>query len=287
MVPLVVLTELEAKRNHPELGWAARQALRALEELRTEHGTLVRPLPVNDGGGTLRVEINHQELAGLPAALPLGGQRPPHPRRRPQPGQRGRATSPSSPRTCRCASRRASSAWPPTSTATSWWPTRAGPASSSSTSSPALIDDAVRGPRRRPPRGPRPPCHTGLALHAGSQSALARVRADKRLHLVRDRRRGVRRARPLGRAARRHRPARPTPRSASSASAATPAPARACSRWPPGWRPCSRRRTHKRVVVFRPLYAVGGQDLGFLPGDRGREDGPVGGRGHRRPRVGR
>ena len=69
VVPLVVLTELEAKRNHPELGWAARQALRALEELRTEHGTLVRPFPINEQGGTLRVEINHQELAGLPVAL--------------------------------------------------------------------------------------------------------------------------------------------------------------------------------------------------------------------------
>ena len=44
------------------------------------------------------------------------------------------------------------------------------------------------------------------------------------------------------------------------------------------------QRTHKRVVVFRPLFAVGGQDLGFLPGDRGREDGAVGGRGHRRAR---
>ena len=69
VVPLVVLTELEAKRNHPELGWAARQALRALEDMRTEHGTLVRPLPVNEVGGTLRVEVNHQELAGLPMAL--------------------------------------------------------------------------------------------------------------------------------------------------------------------------------------------------------------------------
>jgi PhoH-like ATPase len=26
------------------------------------------------------------------------------------------------------------------------------------------------------------------------------------------------------------------------------------------------QRTHRRVVVFRPLYAVGGQDLGYLPG---------------------
>ena len=28
VLPLVVLTELEAKRHHPDLGWAARAALR-------------------------------------------------------------------------------------------------------------------------------------------------------------------------------------------------------------------------------------------------------------------
>ena len=103
VVPLVVLTELEAKRNHPELGWAARQALRALEELRTEHGTLVRPLPINAGGGTLRVEINHQDLAGLPVALPA--RTPTTTASSPSPATwptRAR-TSPSSPRTCRCA----------------------------------------------------------------------------------------------------------------------------------------------------------------------------------------
>ena len=27
------------------------------------------------------------------------------------------------------------------------------------------------------------------------------------------------------------------------------------------------RRQHRKVVVFRPLYAVGGQELGYLPGD--------------------
>ena len=58
IVPVVVLTELEAKRNHPELGWAARQALRSLEALRTRYGTLTQPLPVNDRGGTFRVELN-------------------------------------------------------------------------------------------------------------------------------------------------------------------------------------------------------------------------------------
>ena len=81
MLPLVVLTELEGKRHHPELGWAARQSLRFLEDLRTRHGSLLEPMPVNDEGGTLRVELNHQELEALPPAAHLAGQRPPHPRR--------------------------------------------------------------------------------------------------------------------------------------------------------------------------------------------------------------
>src|SRR5690606_27724000 len=34
--------------------------------------------------------------------------------------------------------------------------------------------------------------------------------------------------------------------------------------------------THDRVIVFRPLFAVGGQDLGFLPGDRDEKMGPWG-----------
>ncbi len=31
------------------------------------------------------------------------------------------------------------------------------------------------------------------------------------------------------------------------------------------------RRAHRKVVVFRPLYAVGGQDLGYLPGSEGEK----------------
>jgi PhoH-like ATPase len=34
------------------------------------------------------------------------------------------------------------------------------------------------------------------------------------------------------------------------------------------------RRAYKRVVVFRPLYAVGGQDLGYLPGSEGEKMAP-------------
>jgi PhoH-like ATPase len=36
VLPIVVITELEAKRHHPELGYFARQALRVLDDLRVE-----------------------------------------------------------------------------------------------------------------------------------------------------------------------------------------------------------------------------------------------------------
>ncbi|AKK10787.1 PhoH family protein [Corynebacterium uterequi] len=66
VLPLVVVTELEGKRHHPELGWFARQALRFLEDLRRRHGRLDQPVPVTDDGGTLRVELNHQDQSSLP-----------------------------------------------------------------------------------------------------------------------------------------------------------------------------------------------------------------------------
>ena len=34
------------------------------------------------------------------------------------------------------------------------------------------------------------------------------------------------------------------------------------------------RRAYKKVVVFRPLYAVGGQELGYLPGSEGEKMQP-------------
>ena len=61
VVPLVVISELEAKRHHHELGWFARQALRLFDDLRLEHGRLDQPIPVGTQGGTLHVELNHSE----------------------------------------------------------------------------------------------------------------------------------------------------------------------------------------------------------------------------------
>ena len=51
VIPVIVITELEGKRHHPELGYFARCALRLLDALRERYGRLDRPIPVNDHGG--------------------------------------------------------------------------------------------------------------------------------------------------------------------------------------------------------------------------------------------
>ena len=72
VLPVVVITELEAKRHHPELGYFARQALRYLDDLRIEHGRLDAELPIGAMGGTVRVELNHADQQVLPAGFRLG-----------------------------------------------------------------------------------------------------------------------------------------------------------------------------------------------------------------------
>jgi PhoH-like ATPase len=72
VLPVVVITELEAKRHHPELGYFARAALRLLDDLRVKHGHLDEPIEVNDAGGTLRVELNHSDPDVLPSGFRLG-----------------------------------------------------------------------------------------------------------------------------------------------------------------------------------------------------------------------
>ena len=72
VLPVVVITELEGKRNHPELGYFARTALRGLDELRITHGRLDEPVPVGELGGTIRVELNHTDAESLPSGFRLG-----------------------------------------------------------------------------------------------------------------------------------------------------------------------------------------------------------------------
>jgi PhoH-like ATPase len=71
VLPVVVISELESKRNDPEIGYFARQALRNLDELRVQHERLDFPIAVGDGG-SLRVELNHSNMSVLPSGLQLG-----------------------------------------------------------------------------------------------------------------------------------------------------------------------------------------------------------------------
>ncbi len=72
ILPIVVISELEAKRHDPELGYYARKALRLLDELRVEHGSLNRPVALGTEGGSLRVELNHISTEVLPHGFRSG-----------------------------------------------------------------------------------------------------------------------------------------------------------------------------------------------------------------------
>jgi PhoH-like ATPase len=69
VLPLIVIKELETKRNDPEIGYLARQALRSLEELRTTKGDLKFGVVVNDDGGLLRVEVSQGDRSLLPETI--------------------------------------------------------------------------------------------------------------------------------------------------------------------------------------------------------------------------
>ncbi len=274
VVPLVVITELEAKRNHPELGWTAREALRALEELRTRHGSLTTPLPINDEGGTLRVEINHQHLAGLPSALrgeandhrilavahALGAE-----------GNDVIVVSKDLPLRLKAAVvGLAAEEYEHDIAVDSGW---SGFVELDVTS--ALIDEIYTHRVVDLLAAAELPCHTGVALHAGSQSALGRVHPDKRLHLVRTDRElfGVH-----GRSAEQRLAVDLLADEeigivSLGGNAGTGKSVLALAA---GLEAVLERRTHKRITVFRPLFAVGGQELGYLPGTEQDKMGPWG-----------
>lgn len=66
VLPLVVVSELETKRNDPDLGLAARSVLRALDGLLSE-GDIREGVSLGEGYGTVRIEINH--IHDIPHAL--------------------------------------------------------------------------------------------------------------------------------------------------------------------------------------------------------------------------
>jgi PhoH-like ATPase len=117
------------------------------------------------------------------------------------------------------------------------------------------------------------PCHQGLVLLSERGTALGRVGPDKQVHLVR----GDREAFGIhGRSAEQRIALEmlldPDVGIVSlGGRAGTGKSALAlCA----GLEAVLERGQHRKVVVFRPLYAVGGQDLGFLPGTEAEKMNP-------------
>lgn len=272
VLPVVVITELEGKRHHPELGWAARQALRHLEDLRVEHGSLTRPVPVNDKGGALSVEMNHVDVGGLPDALRadnndhrilavahnLAAE-----------GRRVVVVTKDLPLRLKASlvGLEADEYRNEQALTTGW------------TGVVELDVDAALIDRLWADRvvdvADDLPVNTGVVLHNGSQSALARIHEDKRAHLIRGDRSlfDVR-----GRSAE-QRIALDLLADHEVGIVSLGGPAgtgKSVLALAAGLDAVLEQRTHKRVLVFRPLYAVGGQELGYLPGSESEKMAPWG-----------
>jgi PhoH-like ATPase len=271
VLPLVVLTELETKRDHPDLGWAAREALRALEDLRVTHGTVTEPLPVNPLGGTLRVELNHQHTSSLPAGLGGGNDERILAVARNLADEGADVVVVTKDLPLRL---KASIAGLP---AEEYRNEQAADASWSGhvelDVDRAVIDelfaervvdlDATRGLA----------CNTGVTLVSGSQSALGRVHDDKCVHLVR----GDRSLFDVHGRSAEQRLAIDLLADPGVGIVSLGGPAgtgKSVLALAAGLDSVLEQRAHKRVLVFRPLFAVGGQELGFLPGSEAEKMNP-------------
>ena len=270
VLPLVVISELEGKRHHPELGWFARQSLRQLDDLRVRYGRLDVPVPVNEHGGTVRVELNHAE----PHLLPPGFRSDTNDARilsvalgLAKEGLDVTLVSKDMPLRVKA-----------TAVGLAADEFRHGQAVDPTWSGLAELDisDAemaslYAGEAIAPPTDL--PVHTGLILHAGRGSALGRITAEKTVTLVR----GDREAFGLRGRSAEQRIALDLLLDDSvgivslGGRAGTGKSALAlCA----GLEQVMERGKHKKVIVFRPLYAVGGQELGYLPGTESEKMSP-------------
>ncbi|MEV6333024.1 PhoH family protein [Streptomyces sp. NPDC051909] len=277
ILPAAVVSELEAKRHHPELGYFARQALRLLDDFRVRHGRLDQPVPVGEWGGTVRVELNHCDVSVLPVGYRAGGSEADTrilavARSLQAEGVDVTVVSKDLPLRIKASSvglqaEEYRAELPSTSGWTGMCELR-----TSSDQVDALFEagtnstvavDGLQGL----------PCHTGLVITSERGRALGRVAPDGRVRVVRADRDafGIR-----GRSAEQRIALDLLLDSeigivSLGGRAGTGKSALAlCA----GLESVLERGQHRKVMVFRPLYAVGGQELGYLPGTEADKMGP-------------
>jgi PhoH-like ATPase len=272
VLPLVVIGELEAKRDHPELGWFARQSLRILDELRVTHGRLDAPVPVGDDGGTLHVELNHSD----PSALPAGFRNDSNDSRIMVVALNLRSEGRNVALITKDVPLRVKAAAVGLDT-DDYRLHDAVDAGWTGMSEVSLDDDELdelyehgevylAGAAEQPP-------HTGLVLSSSRGSALGRVTPDKQVKLVR----GDREAFGLHGRSAEQRIALDLlldPEIGIVSLGGRAGTGKSALALCAGLESVMERRAHKKVVIFRPLYAVGGQELGYLPGSENEKMSP-------------
>ncbi|HEX3924267.1 MAG TPA: PhoH family protein, partial [Streptosporangiaceae bacterium] len=275
VLPVVVITELEAKRHHPELGYFARQALRHLDDLRIEYGRLDADLPVGDTDGTVRVELNHSDPSVLPAGFRLGDSDTrilSVARSLAAEGESVVLVSKDLPLRVKAAAiGLTAQEYRAELPADSGW---TGMRELDVTA--AEIDELYSRGQIDCEAARELPCHTGLVLVSGASgagSALGRVQPDKSVRLVRGDREvfGLRGRSAEQRVALDLLLDQEVGIVSLGGRAGTGKSALAlCA----GLEAVMERRQHRKLVVFRPLYAVGGQELGYLPGSEADKMNP-------------
>jgi len=273
IIPIAVIGELETKRDHPELGYFARAALRALDDLRITHGRLDQPLKVTDEGGTLSVELNHTDLSTLPHGFLRDGTNDSRilaiSKNLMGDGKNVVLVTKDLPLRVKASSVGVEAQeYLAELVSNSGWTGIVELSVGSGT-----IDDLYSSDRADHESAHELPVHTGVVLHSERGSALARVTPDKQLQLVR----GDRSAFGLHGRSAEQRIALDLlldneigivslgGRAGTGKSALA-----LCA----GLEAVMEKRLHKKVVIFRPLYPVGGQELGYLPGSEGEKMSP-------------
>jgi PhoH-like ATPase len=273
VVPITVIGELETKRDHPELGYFARAALRSLDDIRLKYGRLDQEIKINSEGGTLSVELNHTDLSSMPHGFLRDGTNDSRilaiAKNLMSDGKDVVLVTKDLPLRVKASSVGVEAEeYLAELVSNSGW---TGIVELSVGSN--VIDDLYASDFADHEEAHSLPIHTGVVLHSDRASALARVTTDKRLQLVR----GDRTAFGLHGRSAEQRIALDLlldPEIGIVSMGGRAGTGKSALALCAGLEAVMERRAHKKIIIFRPLYPVGGQELGYLPGSEGEKMSP-------------
>ena len=273
VVPITVIGELETKRDHPELGYFARAALRSLDDIRLKYGRLDQEIKINSEGGTLSVELNHTDLSSLPHGFLRDGTNDSRilaiAKNLMSDGKDVVLVTKDLPLRVKASSVGVEAEeYLAELVSNSGWTGIV-----ELTVGSSVIDDLYASDFADHEEAHSLPIHTGVVLHSDRASALARVTPDKRLQLVR----GDRTAFGLHGRSAEQRIALDLlldPEIGIISMGGRAGTGKSALALCAGLEAVMERRAHKKIIIFRPLYPVGGQELGYLPGSEGEKMSP-------------